>query len=92
MSDRLSRHSSTIDPDRLSGAAIEAAFPGLPPSESDASCRRRVASFLDALLADDVAIDRALRTFHDYPEGTATWPDVMRAALAAAVQEESDAE
>lgn len=79
-----------IEADKLPAAAVDEPFCGWVVD--DETVRAVVAHFLDALLADDAAMDRAWSAFHanENATGGTSHPRVpMRAALEAAVQEET---
>lgn len=69
-----------IDPARLPEAAVDASFGVVGPT------RLALAAFLDALLADDEAMDRLYESFPSDIDSRADWRPCMRAALTAAVQ------
>jgi hypothetical protein len=71
-----------IDPDKLPAAAVEAASP-IP----DDATKHRIAAFLDALLADDEAME-LLYGRAAQPALNESAADAGRAALTAAVQED----
>jgi hypothetical protein len=71
-----------IDPDKLPADAVQAAY-AQQDNISEARLRKNIAAFLDAVLADDEAMERLIFAY------TVPSLDYARDALTAAVQEDS---